>query len=732
VESGTVTVSHISYDKCIAHHNGSLAGPGVACGFQSSDGSGDITYANSIAYNNGANGFRFGETINGTMYGCNSYNNLMNGLAISCSESAYNNIVVRNNYIHDNGNNGIYMDEQIENTTASVSIYKNLIVDNNYNGIEIYAGNGGIYDTLLICYNIISRNRRNGVLFWHGNMGNAKLMNNTVYNNGNNNDLYRAVTVAPGVNNITMMNNILYMDSNDPGIVTSVLSISNTAGEKFIINHNIYYSTAEYLIGWRGTKYTSAEFASYQSVSGQDANSYVTDPLFVSSGSDFHLQGTSPARDKGAYVGIDSDYAGTPIPQGLDVDIGAFEFVSNTTLDTLPPIGAVIINNGDVVTYSVSVLLSLSATDQGKELDGNALMLFSNDGKEWSTPEPYATGKIWTLAPAAGEKTVYVKFCDAAGNWMNEPAEDKIVYEESQKINIPLIGTVSINGNDYFTDTRTVFLTLLAIDEGKELDENAAMCFSNDGEVWSAPEPYVTGKIWTLSPGSGEKIVYVKFCDAAGNWMMKPAQDRIYCEESKVTCDNPRNLRPVSATASSEWLPRYSKNNAFDGNPLTAWSAFSFVKRDQFITLDLGEIKKLRGLNMYASRLFGTDFFPTDFQMEISRDNSTWASIGKEWGYTPPIQSPYAEKWEFGGIDCRYVRIAITKSKTLFLFLHLAQIAEIELYGCDIEDDIPLITGQASAVRASQEKLDKIIIEDSIDINQGELTTPGKPEVRFE
>ena len=52
--------------------------------------------------------------------------------------------------------------------------------------------------------------------------------------------------------------------------------------------------------------------------------------------------------------------------------------------------------------------------------------------------------------------------------------------------------------------------------------------------------------------------------------------------------------------------------------------------------LDLGEMKKLSGLSMYASKMFGTDFFPTDFQIQVSRDNNTWASIGSEWGYTPP------------------------------------------------------------------------------------------------
>jgi hypothetical protein len=355
-------------------------------------------------------------------------------------------------------------------------------------------------------------------------------------------------------------------------------------------------------------------------------------------------------------------------------------------------------------------------------------MTFSNDGEIWSDPEPYTTRKIWTLLPGNGVKTVYAKFRDAAGNWMTEPAEDEIIYEESQIINTLPIGTVNINSNDYLTDALSVSLTLLAIDEGRELDEKGLMTFSNDGRIWSDPEPYTIKKIWTLSPGNGTKTVYVNFCDDEGTWMERPVQDQIYYEASEITCDNPQNLLPVSVTTSNE----YSTDNIFDGNPLTAWSAFSFTRKDQFITLDLGEMKKLSVLNMYASKMFGTDFFPTDFQLQVSRDNITWTSINSEWGYTSPFQPPYSDKWEFDGIECRYLRIIITKSKTLFLFLHLAQIAEIEVYGCDVEDDIPLTAEKGYTVSTSQEESNRILRDVPISAIPGKLTTPGRPEVKFE
>jgi hypothetical protein len=50
------------------------------------------------------------------------------------------------------------------------------------------------------------------------------------------------------------------------------------------------------------------------------------DPLFVSAGADFHLLPGSPAINGGVMVsGIATDYDGTPRPQGMPVDISAYE-----------------------------------------------------------------------------------------------------------------------------------------------------------------------------------------------------------------------------------------------------------------------------------------------------------------------------------------------------------------------------------------------------------------------
>jgi hypothetical protein len=130
--------------------------------------------------------------------------------------------------------------------------------------------------------------------------------------------------------------------------------------------------------------------------------------------------------------------------------------VTMETIGTTPITGSIIINNGDPFTASPDVTLTLQASSNaqiqgdwngdgsvdaadyvvwrkmgGSQADYDAWrsnfgktkaitqMSFSNDGVTFSAPEPYQTTKGWTLSPGDGEKTVYVKFFDGAGNESN-------------------------------------------------------------------------------------------------------------------------------------------------------------------------------------------------------------------------------------------------------------------------------------------------------------------------
>lgn len=80
-------------------------------------------------------------------------------------------------------------------------------------------------------------------------------------------------------------------------------------------------------------------------------------------------------------------------------------------------------------------------------------------------------------------------------------------------INDPPTGSIIINAGEESTNLQNVTLTLTASDvEGDSIQ----MCFSNDNSNWSDWEAFAANKSHTLSAGSGNKTVYVKFKDNNG------------------------------------------------------------------------------------------------------------------------------------------------------------------------------------------------------------------------
>ena len=302
--------------------------------------------------------------------------------------------------------------------------------------------------------------------------------------------------------------------------------------------------------------------------------------------------------------------------------------------------------------------------------------------------------------------------------------------------NNSLSGSITINSGEEVTTSREVTLTLYAAVETpqlasalfaeEELGPEAIMCISNDGKQWSDFEPYKQIKQWTLAPGNGLKTVYAGFRDSEGNWISEPAQDQIILEEAQSTCDDPQKLQPLSVTASST-SPRYSADNLIDGDPSTIWSSVvSLFKKDEYVTLDLGTTKKVSALTMYASRLFGVDFFPTNFKIQVSQDNSTWLDISTVQGFVFG-QSLTSGSWNTNGLECRYIRIYITQSKALFLLFKLAQIAEIEVYGCDESGALPLLAGESSFTQSNRNKRAASEQREPSRETENHNTTPGTP-----
>jgi hypothetical protein len=84
-----------------------------------------------------------------------------------------------------------------------------------------------------------------------------------------------------------------------------------------------------------------------------------------------------------------------------------------STLLPIRVLSFVAINNHAVSTTTTAVMLNLAGSDE----NGLVEMQFSNDNANWSVPETYAATKAWTLTDGDGNKTVYARFKDTAGNW---------------------------------------------------------------------------------------------------------------------------------------------------------------------------------------------------------------------------------------------------------------------------------------------------------------------------
>ena len=301
-------------------------------------------------------------------------------------------------------------------------------------------------------------------------------------------------------------------------------------------------------------------------------------------------------------------------------------------------------------------------------------------------------------------------------------------------------GSIIINNGEEVTASRTVTLNLYATvdvpqlaSEGgllakEELGPDAIMSISNDAKQWSSFEPYKQTREWTLEPGDGLKTVYAGFRDGDGNWIAEVVHDQIILEEAQITCENPQKLQPLSVTASST-SPRYSADNLIDGNPSTIWSSVvSLFKKDEYITLDFGTTKKVSELTMHASRLFGVDLFPSNFTIQISQDNNTWLDISSMQGFVLG-QSLSSGSWDINSLECRYIRIYITKSKSLFLLFKLVQIAEIEVYGCDLSGATPVLAEENLSNQQDKQQLGTTGGEAE---NKNTIPgTPSKPTVIF-
>ena len=118
--------------------------------------------------------------------------------------------------------------------------------------------------------------------------------------------------------------------------------------------------------------------------------------------------------------------------------------IAISSSDTTAPTGSIAINGA--FNNPGPLTLNLTAKDNTGGT-GISKMQFSNNSTTWSTPERFATSKIWPITQDFGFTKVYTKFSDQAGNW--SPAYNATTFISNPgKVNGIRVYSVDINSDD--------------------------------------------------------------------------------------------------------------------------------------------------------------------------------------------------------------------------------------------------------------------------------------------
>lgn len=194
----------------------------------------------------------------------------------------------------------------------------------------------------------------------------------------------------------------------------------------------------------------------------------------------------------------------------------------NTTADTQSPQSVSIKINSDAVsTDSVSVTVSLSATDDtgvtGYYID-ESILTPEIVGDRWTvvtSSKSFSLTKSFDLSTGSGTKTVYVWFRDEKGN-LSDSAGDSITLNIADST-APSNPSISINSGAASTTSASVTLSLSATDNEGVTAYYASETATTPSANTAGWVNYTANATFTLSSGFGTKTVYVWFKDSAGN-----------------------------------------------------------------------------------------------------------------------------------------------------------------------------------------------------------------------
>ena len=275
---------------------------------------------------------------------------------------------------------GVWFDLYCQNITIDRCLLKN-----NTRGIEYEMCEKGV-----ISNNLIIGNIDHGI--YVSASDSVKVLNNTVDNNR-----YGIVvhgmprTGHPSLKNNVIRNNIIGESSFAHLVMysNSVTATGNTSDYNLFLPDMGLIKISWTSIGGSDYEVNFTDLTSFSSATQQDANSIAQDPLLTDpTNGNFTLQAISPCIDAGIDVGITQDYDGTPRPQGLAPDIGAYEYQGN-----------------DDYNLDCNGILSWTNAKPDSVVNGSfAVENVGNPGLEidWCITEWPSWG-TWTFTPISGD-----------------------------------------------------------------------------------------------------------------------------------------------------------------------------------------------------------------------------------------------------------------------------------------------------------------------------------------
>ncbi|MHC4663113.1 MAG: right-handed parallel beta-helix repeat-containing protein [Planctomycetota bacterium] len=293
---------------------------------------------------------------------CFVFSNLEHGIELNpplSQEGLFINLVVHNNRIYSNKQNGIYLDSFANDSTPAHgpviidnnSIFNNGVEGESYAGINIDAINEFTYFGSLAVRNNVIYCTDNSQAFgiWRSTSSlddvYLQIINNTIDN------CYYGIRVSTNKTVALLNNNIIGVQDNP-----NARGISANTGTITYCDYSNIFKRGEGRIGSYGT--SCPDFYTWKKTTGFDSHSITADPKFVNeSGSpearDYHLKSeaghwnstteswfndatTSPSIDLGD---PSADYSSEPSPNGARINQGAYggTIYASKTPSILPP-----------------------------------------------------------------------------------------------------------------------------------------------------------------------------------------------------------------------------------------------------------------------------------------------------------------------------------------------------------------------------------------------------------